>query len=733
MRRLEFPVMRRLFISFVFLVLQLAQCCAAEFRSDVMAVLSKSGCNLGACHGNGQGKGGFKLSLRGQDAADDWQAMVREQGGRRVNAFEPAESLVFLKATAAIPHEGGKRFGVDSVEGKLVLDWLRAGALDSPEVSVPTDLIASPESEVIVEPRKEMKIRVMAKFADGTERDVSRLAVYDPSNLLVKVSADGLVESVKPGEVTVVVRYLGQQRPVRLAFVPARPDFRWSAPESDNAIDAAIFAKLRALRMNPSAVCSDATFVRRVYLDLLGVIPSEETARAFVADTAADKRQQLIERLLKRDEFTDFWTLKWADLLRIEERQLDANGVKLFHGWIRESIAANKPLDQFARELLSAQGSTYDNPPTNWWRANRDPVSRAENTARVFLGSQINCAQCHNHPFERWTQADYYDWAAVFQRVDYKIVKNDRKDESDKKEFKGDQIVNLTSKERVINPRTGKQASMRFLGGGAPEIPAGKDELQALGDWLPHTPQFARIQVNRVWANLLGRGFVDPADDFRASNPPSHPELLDALAKDFAVHGYDLRWLIRTILLTRTYQLDAAPNETNAADETNAARAVVKRLGAEQILDSTAKALGVGLQIPDFPELTRIAQVPSGRKHYRPLESDWDFFQLAFGKPPRLVATDCERLNEPTVVQAFQLISGSVMRDLLARSSRISVWSERQPAAAVDSIFWSILSRAPNSAESAKFTDYLAKSDRRKATEDAAWALLNSKEFLFRK
>ncbi len=725
--------MRRHFISACFFLLSAFACGAVEFRSEVMAVLSKAGCNLGSCHGNGQGKGGFKLSLRGQDARDDWQAIVREQGGRRVNPFEPEQSLFLLKATAGIPHEGGKRFGVDSVEGRILQDWLRAGAGDSPAAATVVELSVSPESEVVREPRRDVQIQAMAKFSDGSTRDVSRLAVYDSSNLLVKIDSGGRVEATGFGEVTVSVRYLGRQVPVRLAFIPTRADFVWSGPMARNFVDEHLFSKLRSLRMNPSPVCDDATFVRRVYLDLLGVIPSGETARGFVADGDAEKRGKLVERLLEREEFADFWALKWADLLRIEERQLDAKGVEAFHGWIRASIAGKKPMDQFARELVSARGSTYENPPTNWWRANRDPVSRAENTARVFLGSQINCAQCHNHPFERWTQADYYDWAAVFRRVDYQIVKNDRKDTNDKKEFKGEQIVNLTGNAHVVNPRTGDEAKMRFLGSAALVLPEGKDELEALGEWLCGNPQFARMQANRVWANLMGRGLVDPADDFRASNPPSNPGLLDALAKDFSGNGFDLRRLVRTIVSSQAYQLAAAPNATNAEDTANAARAVVKRLGAEQILDSSAKALGARLEIPGYPALTRVSQVPAGRKHYRPLDTEWDFFQLAFGKPPRLVATDCERNDEPTVVQAFQLISGSVLRDLLTRSTQMSAWGELAVPECVDAMFWTILTRPPKPEEVAKFAAHLASGDRRKATEDAAWALLNSKEFLFRR
>jgi hypothetical protein len=388
---------------------------AGEFRMDVMAVLSKAGCNVGGCHGNGNGKGGLKLSLRGQDPDLDWLALTRDQGGRRVNAIEPEKSLLLLKATGAVAHEGGKRFGPDSPEYAALLAWLRDGAPDSAGPRV-TKLEVTPLDRVLVEPERSAQLRAVAHFADGSARDVTRLAVFEPSNTLTRVAADGVVTRERAGESTVLVRFLDHQVPVHLAFVPARPDFAWSEPPVVNVIDEHIFAKLRTLRMNPSELCSDTVFLRRAYLDLIGLGPSAEEARAFLADPASDKRARLVEQLLARPEFADFWALKWADLLKIEERLLDPKGMEVFHGWIRESIAKNKPLDQFARELVAARGSTYQNPPANWWRANRDATTRAENTARVFFGTQLNCARCHNHPFERWTQDDYYNWSAVFAR-----------------------------------------------------------------------------------------------------------------------------------------------------------------------------------------------------------------------------------------------------------------------------------------------------------------------------
>ena len=706
------------------------------FRTDIMAVLSKAGCNAGGCHGNGQGKGGFKLSLRGQDPDLDWLALTRDQGGRRINLQEPERSLLVLKATAQIAHEGGTRFAPDSPEGAALLAWLRAGAADT-GVEKKLARLEVPFSErVLIEPETTVQLGATAVFADGERRDVTRLAVYEPSNQLVRVAHDGLATREQNGESTVLVRYLDQQVPVRLAFVPARPDFVWSDPAAAGTIDEHVFRKLRALRVNPSAVCTDTVFLRRAYLDLLGVGPSAETARAFTSDPAPDKRARLIDALLARAEFADFWALKWADLLKIEERQLDPNGMKVFHGWIRESLAANKPLDQFARDIIAARGSTYEHPPANWWRANRDPATRAENTARVFLGTQLNCAQCHNHPFERWTQDDYYDWTALFARLDYEVKDNKRKDTNDTREFKGDQIVLIKASGSVKNPRTGDSARPRFLGAGAPDTTPERDELLALADWIVRSPMFARTQANRIWFHLLGRGLVDPVDDFRASNPPSHPELLDALADDLAKHQFDLRYLIRTIMLSQTYQLSSEPNGTNGDDETNNSRGLVRRLGAEQILDGMSKALAAPLHIADFPDATRLAQVPEGRKHYHPLTTDLDRFALTFGKPPRLIASDCERTCETTLPQAFALIGGQTTQELLTRSDNrlASLIASGDPDEQIlGTLTWTILSRAPTGAESERFLTHLRSGpDKRRALEDIAWALLNSKEFLFR-
>src|SRR2546429_2585829 len=457
-----------------------------SFRNDVMAVLSKAGCSAGTCHGNKNGKGGFKLSLRGQDPDVDYLTLTRDLFGRRIDPMEPQQSLILLKPTTQVAHEGGLRFKKDSEEYEILSRWIAQG-MPNDLASAPKleRIVVTPQEKVLVEPATEVQLRVQARFTDGATRDITSIAVYEPANSLAKVSHDGLVQRQGTGETTVLVRYLHCQEPVRLAFVPARPGFVWKNPPVNNYIDEQIFAKLRTLRMNPSELCSDAVFLRRAYLDLLGILPTAEEARAFVNQSARSsrrkeahfskseignpnseigKRARLIDQLLERPEFADFWALKWADLLRVEAHSLDQKGVQNFHHWIRQSIAENKPLDEFVRELITARGSTYSSPTANFYRPNRDPATRAKAAAQVFLGTRLQCAECHNHPFDRWTQDDYYDWADLFARVKYKVIENKREISSDEHEWNGEQIVFVARQGSVKNLRTGKDAQPRFLG-----------------------------------------------------------------------------------------------------------------------------------------------------------------------------------------------------------------------------------------------------------------------------
>ena len=719
-----------------------------SFRNDVIAVLSKAGCNAGACHGNKSGKGGFKLSLRGESPSDDYLALTRDLSGRRTNVLEPDASLILQKATMQLPHEGGTRFRKDSPEYAILRGWVAAGApRDDGSVPVLQKLEVTPARQVLVEPVREVKIGATAVFSDGSRRDVSRMAVYEQSTEMAKVSADGLVSrGERDGETTVIVRYLDLQQPVRLAFVPARPEFSWDAPPPKNYVDEHVFAKLKTLRTNPSKPCTDVEFVRRAYLDLLGVPPTPEEAKHFVEDASPDKRERLVDALLQRPEYADFWALKWADVLRIEERTLDRKGVLAFHRWIRNAVAENMPLDRFVRELLSARGSTYSNPPANYYRALRDPVSRGEATAQVFLGVRLGCAQCHNHPFDRWTQDDYYGWADVFGRVQYKVLENNRRDTNDGHEFIGEQIVYESPEGEVTNARTGSPAKPRLLGEGDSSWAAEQSRLDALAAWItsPGNSLFARSQVNRVWYHLMGRGLVDPVDDFRATNPPSHPELLDALASDFVAHGYDVRHVIRLIMASRAYGLSSEPDATNRDDEANYSHALPRRLTAEQLLDAQFAAAGVTPEFAGYPPGTRAGQIAGvqavntrrrGGGGAGPMSSDQ--FLAVFGKPPRLLSCDCERTNDTTLGQAFHLIAGPQISKLLSdpKNRLATLLNEgKSDGQIVEELYWAALTRAPTDDELRSMTRHVAEAkDRRKALEDVLWALMNAKEFVLRK
>jgi hypothetical protein len=780
-----------------------------SFRNEVVAVLSKAGCNAGTCHGNKNGKAGFKLSLRGQDPDIDYLTLTRDSLARRANPLEPDQSLILLKPNAQVAHEGGLRFKKGSVEYGILHRWIADGMPNDVALAPKLERIeVAPRENVSVEPVGDVQLRVQAWFSDGTSRDITSLAVYEPANGLAKVSHDGLVQRAGMGEVTVLVRYLQCQEPVRIAFVPARPSFVWQEPPANNYIDGHVFAKLRTLRMNPSELCSDEVFIRRAYLDLLGILPTAEEAQAFVDHSPQDnrsksasspkseprkpkaerdhslltpaattqetrgKRARLIDRLLEREEFADFWALKWADLLRVEAHSLDQKGVQNFHHWIRQSIAENKPLDRFVRELITARGSTYNNPAANYHRPNRDPATRAKAAAQVFLGTRLQCAECHNHPFDRWTQDDYYDWADLFARVNYKVIENKREIGSDEHEWNGEQIVFLARKGSVKNLRTGKEAHARFLGdpttprlgvasgnanGPTPsqggertyELPLpvavsgepAPDELEALAAWLasPTNTLFARVQANRIWCHLLGRGLVDPPDDFRATNPASHPELLEALAQDFVNHKFDARYLIRLIMNSRTYQLSSEPNETNPSDEMSFSHTLVRRLGAEQLLDCQSQVTGVPLRFAGYPPGLRAAQLPGVRPESKGKRraNQLDQFLELFGKPPRLITSDTERSCECNMGQAFQMISGPSINELLAaKENRVSrlVATGKSSREILAELFWTALTRAPSPEESDDLISSLESAkDRRAELEDILWGLLNSKDFVFRR
>ena len=717
-------------------------CQASEvrFERDVMAVLSKSGCNLGTCHGNLHGKGDLRLSLRGQDPHSDYFALTHDLAGRRVRRVAPTKSLILLKATAQVPHQGGQRFKIGSPEYQILLNWIESGATGPNFESESLDRIeVSPRREFVFAPATSVQLNVQAHFSDGSRRDVTRMATYEPANLEASVSTDGVVSQSSIGETTIAVRYLSQQHSVQLAFLPPFVESDSTPRLAANFIDEHVLDKLSALQLRQSETVGDSTFLRRAYFDLLGIPPTANEAIAFADDRDSNKRNRWIDRLLGRPEFADQWALKWSDLLRNEEKMLDRRGVQVFHEWIRQCFVDAVPLDEFVKQLVASRGSTYENPPANFYRPLRDPLTRGETAARLFLGVRLQCAKCHNHPFDHWTQDDYYSWAGVFARVDYELVENKRRDKFDKQEFVGEQRVIMKSEGEVRNARTGDDSIPRFLGSTDAEIDTSHDRLQQLAAWLtdPSNEAFAKAQVNRIWYHLMGQGLVDPVDDFRITNPASHPELLEALAMEFIEHDYDVRYLIRTIMNSKTYQVASRGEGASELAERNYGRTAVRRLTAEQILDSQSQFLQTPSDFNGYDRGTRAGQL-SGVQRVRLREkspSDDDRFLTVFGKPARIMACECERSDETTLSQAFLLISGEGLNRRLQASVRLQELSDSDasPSSIVEELYWSALSRPPTLIEmEACILQFTREANRLQVIQDIAWALLNSKEFMFR-
>jgi hypothetical protein len=734
----------RRFLPFAVFLLATSSVAAQEpvsFRNEVMAVLSRAGCNQGICHGNLNGRGGFKLSLRGQDLDFDRAALTRDALGRRANTQNPDASLLLLKAIGQVAHEGGPRFAVGSDEYRILRSWIAAGIpLDRPGSPILRSLTVTPIEQYVLLPHIEVNLQVRATFTDGKTKDVSSLAVFESTNAKIDVSRLGQVKSSEPGETTIVVRYLDQQATSLLAFVPARKDFVWSNPPVVNFIDKHVYTRLQKLRMNPSELCSDNDFLRRAYLDLVGLLPTPAETRKFLADARPDKRTHMIDTLLNRPEFADTWALKWADLLKVEEKQLDKSGVKVFHGWIRKAVADNKPLNEFARELIASRGSTYKDPASNYYRALREPQIRSEAFAQVFLGIRMQCAKCHNHPYNQLTQNDYHQLAAFFPRVQYKILENKRKDKLDSHEFIGEQLAFMDNVSEVKHPVSKEVLKPKYLGGEVVKLGDKDDRLLMLADWVADAknPYFARTQANRIWYHLMGRGIVDLEDDFRQSNPPVNAELLDALARDFAEQKFDQKYLIRTIMLSRTYQLAATPNATNRDDESNFSHTLVRGLSAEALLDAISQVTGVHASFDGYPAGTRAAQIPSlpGLERKGSMEPGTKFLRQ-FGKPERLLACSCERSDNTTLAQALQMMTGPLLTKAIeAPDNRLGklLKAGKSNSEIVEELFLAALTRLPNDRERSAIVARIENaSNRRVALEDVLAALLNSKEFLLRR
>ncbi len=692
-----------------------------SFKNETQMALTKAGCNAGACHGSPSGKGGFRLSLRAYDPELDIMTARSEFFGRRANIMEPAESLLLRKPLMEVAHGGGKRLKKGDPAHKVLEQWIGEGLrLDAATEPDLVRIETVPAKRVLRQLGTRQQIVVLGHFSDGSIRDVTALTDFTSSSESIgSVNVQGLVTKNGRGETAILARYLTGMSTTYLTFLEEVPGFAWNNPAESNFVDAAVFEKLKQLQILPSDVCTDDEFLRRVTLDLTGRLPSAEEAQALIVDVAnPSRRAAVVDRLLDSNEFASFWALKWGDVLRSNSKKLKTAGVHKFREWIYESIRSDKPLDQFARELLTANGSVFENPPANFWRASRDPLDATETTAQLFLGVRIQCAKCHNHPFERWTQDNYYGIAAAFARVG-------RKNSVDADE----EVIFTQAGGEVIQPRTNKQMKVHLLLKGDVDVPADQDRRDVFAAWLtsPENPFFAKSVTNRIWGHLMGRGIVEPVDDFRDSNPPSNARLMDELSKQFVSNGFSQKWAIRTICNSRTYQLSSRKNGFNKDDEIYSSHANTRLLSAEQLLDGICAVTSVPEQFPGVPLGTRACELADPPTDH--------YFLKVFGQPQREMACQCERSSESNLSQALQMINGPVVHNKLrADNGRIALMIKdmKPDDEIIASLYLAALARAPSAEElTASKTHIAAQTDRRQALEDVGWAILNSKEFLF--
>jgi len=736
-----------------------------SFRHDLIAALSVAGCNQGACHGIPSGRGGFKLSLRGYDPAVDYVELTHGAQGRRTDRLDAQASLIYQKGLGRVPHQGGKRFDADSVAARTMLAWLEQGMPDdSTELPVLNDLEIVPGSRVLRAPARRQQLAVLAHYSDGGVRDVTRLTVFGSSDeSLAHVGGDGLVELHRAGEAAILCRYLDVIRCVRLTCLEPRDDFRWPDPPINNYVDRHVFEKLKTLNILPSELCNDQEFLRRVFLDLCGILPTPQEVQAFLADGSVDKRAVMIDRLLQRPEFADLMAHHWLDVLRCNRLHLQVKGSHVYHRWLRSHIEDNTPWNQVVRELLTASGSTFANPAANFFRGAydsgappsvRDPQEMAETTAQLFFGIRMQCAKCHNHPFERWTQDDYYRLTAWFSQVRGKADTHHpgRAPTGRSWQLREDAVVVYPDRAREFtHPRTGQRIAPKIMGMPAPAIAPGDDRRDVLAEQITSAgnPFFASATVNRLWFMLLGKGIVDPPDDFRDSNPPANDALLKALAEDFVDHRFDMKHLIRTIANSRTYQLSSHGNETNRDDNKYFSHALVerKRLPAEVLLDAICAATGVPEVFQNYPAGTRAVQLPDTQVVYTGgAYASWERhpFLKAFGQPAREVACQCEREGDVSLARMLELKNGQLIHDKIRAPGNRLGKLLAQPAAGdplrqlpapqiLDELFLATLSRPPLAREAAAALDLVEKAaDKRAAWESVLWALLNADEFFMR-
>ena len=691
-----------------------------DFSNEVMSVLGKTGCNTGACHGHNSGKGGFKLSLRGYHPGQDIAALTRDQSGRRVNLLAPEDSLILRKPAGLLPHGGDKRFAVGSPSYALLRQWVAEGALPNFNTTVRLDRIeVLPDFRLMPKSGLIQQIVVQAHFADGTVRDVTDRAIYELSaEGVVEVTPDGLVTGNREGEAAVLVRFLGKMALSRFLVIRHDPVFSWTEPPAHNFVDTHVWAKLKSIEVQPSELCTDAEFLRRASFDTTGLPPAPEETREFLADSGPDKRARKIDELLDREAFGDQWAMRWLEISGTAESYTRGKAIWTLSFWLRNALNRNMPYDQFVKALLIGNGGSLENPAVTY---TVNTLAKVEVIPQLFLGIRLECAQCHDHPFDVWKQSDYQALQGFFTDLSNKEGPGDPS---------GREIRNFVAPEKFLPWELGKTVSLRLLDGTTVDVPVQRNRREVLADWLFDAAKMhtARALVNRTWGKLLGRGIIDPVDDMRFSNPPVNAPLLDALAEDFIAHQYDFKHLVRTILNSRTYQLSSIPNPSNAREEMNFSHARLRRLSGEQLFDAIMQVTGVGEQLTTSPFGFRAAQIAT--------EYSGSQFLSMFGRPNlRMSPCECIRTQEVTLPQILHLLNGDTIgRKLRAEDSTLNRLLATRPADGplVEDLYLVVLSRYPTDRERALGLAYLQQADdQAQGAEDLMWTLLTSQEFLF--
>jgi hypothetical protein len=690
-----------------------------SFTNDVMPVFSKSGCNAGSCHGAARGKDGFRLSLYGFDPKGDYHRLTREMLGRRVDLAVPEDCLLINKAVGAVPHSGGELFKPGTEYYNTLLNWLEAGAsFDEGKVQKVVGIELYPKNAVLNGPDSKQRLTVRAKYEDGSDRDVTSLAYFSTNNdNSAIVTQDGLVTAKNRGEAFVMCRFDTHTVGADVIVLPKDVEFTWNETPENNYIDQRIHEKLRNLRIQPSELCSDVEFIRRASLDICGIVPSPERVNQFVADASPDKRAKYIDEMLARKEFVEMWVMKWSELLQIRStRQVSYKATLLYYDWLKSKIANNVPVNQMVRELLGSQGGTFTVPATNYYQNEQNNLKVAENVAQVFLGMRIQCAQCHNHPFDRWTMDDYYGFVAFFSQVARKASEDPR-----------EQIVFNRGSGETKHPVTGQNMKPKFLGGIEPET-KNKDRRAVVADWIASAdnPYFAKNLSNIVWAHFFGKGIVDEVDDVRVSNPAVNPQLLDELGSKFKEYDYDFKKLVRDICNSRTYQLSTKTNATNESDLTNFSHASLRRIRAEVLLDVISQITETKNKFRGLPLGSRAVQIADG--------NTTDYFLTTFGRAKRESVCSCEVIMDPSLSQALHLLNGSTVNNKIKQGKLIErlLAEKKSHDQILDEIYQRCFSRLPTDKERTAIQQEISTQENKtQALEDIFWALLNSREFVF--